>query len=135
MGVLIVILFFAIDGIEKAVDLGHRVAAELESGPEAAGFAHLWNHVFDVHVPLLLGVLFDLLLAVMISLRTRAGRFWGVLYLVSLTGVGMALLVVEPARWLDFGTRGRVEELVTHAINLGLAGILLGKGARRTLVR
>jgi hypothetical protein len=124
----LVILFFAADAIEKGIYL---VTLSRTYGVWPMSQALFTN----VYFPVILALLFDGLLAAMIALRTRAGRFWGIIYLVSLTGVSLALLVREPARWLEFGQLGRVREVATYAINLGLAGILLSATARKTLCR
>lgn len=124
-GVQLVVLFFALDGVEKVVALGQAV---MMLGPEVTKRAFV-----DDLFPLILALLFDLLLFVMLLLRTRAGRFWGMIYLLALTGVGITLLIREPLRWLEMGAEGRIREVASYGVNTLLAAILYGRRAREAL--
>lgn len=123
--VLIVVCFFALDGIERAVELVAAVSAHWDTA-FTRGF-------FDRHMHRWLALLFDGLLATMLALGTKAGRFWAVIYLASVSGVGLALLVIEPVRWLEMGGADRVREIANHAVHLALVGILLSQTAAEAL--
>ncbi|GIW71199.1 MAG: hypothetical protein KatS3mg102_0741 [Planctomycetota bacterium] len=126
LGVQLVVLFFCFDALKNTIELV-RLSRVIEGSLS-------WAALLDVVAPPVLAVLFDVLLAVQIALRTRAGRFWGIVYLLALTGVGLALLVERPERWVELGPGGRLRELATYGVNLLLAAILYGPSARRTLL-
>jgi hypothetical protein len=127
LAIQLVVLFFVFDCFEKAAHLAMAL------GAAPAGLT--MRYFVDECLPLVLGVLFNALLALQIGLRTRAGRFWGIVYLLALTGVSIALLVEKPERWIEMGAGGRLREIATWAINLFLAACLFGRAGRRALVR
>lgn len=123
-----VLLFFVFDALEKGLRIVSAIGAAPAGGLGAGYFV-------DVCMPLVLAVLFDALLAVQIALRTRAGRFWGIVYFLALTAVSIALLIEKPERWIELGTGGRLREVASWTVNTFLAACLFGRAGRETLVR
>ncbi len=126
-GLRLLVCFLVFDGVEKLAQAAALWAAgyPLRSGP-----------VFvEYYFPLFLAASFDALLAPLILLRTRAGRFWGIIYFGAVTALGLFLLVVEPRRWLEMGEVARVKELATYALNLAFVFVLAGRRASRVLTR
>ena len=127
-GVKIIVAFFAFDAVAKGA-LAIAVAATAATrGVDAHALA-------DRYFPIFLALCFDVLLAVQLALRTRAGRFWAIIYLVASTALGLFLLVAEPTRWLDLGRNGRLREVASYGINVGFLAILAGRRAGKVLVR
>ena len=122
----LLICFFAFDAVEKAAEVAALIAR---------GVRFDSNSFVDNYFPLLLTFSFDVLLALQIYLRTRAGRFWGVIYLAAMTALGVYLHVVEPGRWAELGQAGRLKEIATYGVFAAFLGVLLSRRSARVLVR
>lgn len=82
-----------------------------------------------------LSVLFDILMVWQLCVRARAARFWGIVYVVTMSAIALSLLVLEPTRWSDLGLSGRIQELTTLACHGGVIWILCTRPVRQLLTR
>ena len=125
-GLKLLVAFFACDALVRL-----RLCAML-----LAAHVPLTARPFvDRYFPLLLMLAIDVLLAGLIALRTRSGRFWGIIFLGALAVLAAFRLVVEPARFADLPPVDRARELGTIAMYCAFLGILSSRRAARTLVR
>jgi len=109
-GLKVVIFFFVADAFEKIAQGLH-----LLQGGVPLDRAHL-----ERYYPILLVVLFDVLLATQLALRTQAGRFWSIIYLSANVALALYFFTAEPLRWLELSLRGRAMEIATLGVDLGL---------------
>lgn len=123
----LLVCFFTFDAIAKTALIVGFVAAEVGGNRGALAV--------DRYFPLALAVAIDVLLAGLIALRTRSGRFWGIIFLGALAALSIFRIVVEPGRFVELGRAGRVKELATIAMYVSFLIVLLGRKATRVLSR
>lgn len=122
-GLKVVIFFFVADAFEKIAQ-----GLSLLQGGVPLDRAHL-----DRYYPIVLVVLFDVLLATQLALRTQAGRFWAIIFLGANVALAAYFFAVEPLRWLELDQRGRAFAIATIAVDLALILYLAAPAIRRRL--
>ena len=122
-GLKVVIFFFIADAFEK-------IAQGLKLLREGVP---LDRANLDSYYPILLVVLFDVLLATQLALRTQAGRFWAIIFLGANVALAAYFFAVEPLRWLELDQRGRAFAIATIAVDLALILYLAAPALRRRL--
>ncbi|HVY61124.1 MAG TPA: hypothetical protein VHF22_05690 [Planctomycetota bacterium] len=127
-GLKLLVAFFACDALVRIARIGELLLdphAPLRSAP-----------VFlDRYFPLVLELAIDALLAGLIALRTRSGRFWGIIFLGALAGLQLFRIVADPGRWEAIPATLRLRELATVILYVVFLAILTGRKAGRVLVR
>jgi hypothetical protein len=127
-GLKLLVAFFACDAILKVAAIG----ALLVDGRAPIGSRMVF---VDRYFPLFLELAIDALLAILIGLRTRSGRFWGIIFLGALAGLAVFRIIVDPTRWAEITAGARARELATIVMYAAFLGILTGRKAARILVR
>ncbi|MGE0709654.1 MAG: hypothetical protein AB7N76_24070 [Planctomycetota bacterium] len=85
---------------------------------------------------LVLWILVDLLLVLLLGLRTWWGRLWTqTIFTVHFLHVGYTLVVAKPELWLYLDRPGRARLVLTLMVDLAFVGYLLSDRARRILRR
>lgn len=127
-GVLVLLAFLSVDGIERAVELGAWLWSRHASAAPARAYA--------VNLPVFgLWAIVDALLVLLLVMRTRAGRwFCVVIFLLHAGYMTHVLAGTNPELWIYLGTLGRLRIAVTAAIDLFAACYLLSPAPAEYLV-
>jgi hypothetical protein len=119
LGVKFLICFLLVDAVRRSIEL---VAGSPENtgGPTVVIFI-LW-------------IAINLLLALLLGLRTRAGRFWTqAILLIHVFYLGHELSVRAPYLWMALGVLGRGRILATVFLDGIFIAYLSGREARHYL--
>ncbi len=108
------------------LDASHRGYELVVNGPDATGGPN--------SVIFILWIAINLLLAFLLLLRTRAGRFWTqAILLIHIFYLGHELSVRAPYLWLVMGVKDRARILATIALDALFVAYLSGRQARHYL--
>jgi hypothetical protein len=130
----ILVCFLTFDAIERMVGLGQWVI-------ERASVEGLTISEFDPSGPvgvasLGLWILVDLLLVVLILLRTWWGRMWTqTIFTIHLLHIGTTIVISKPELWLYLDAVGRLRLTLTLVVDLFFVVYLTSEAAKRVLRR
>lgn len=110
-GVLVLLAFLSLDGLERAVELGAWLWSRHASAAPRA---------YAVNLPVFgLWAIVDALLVLLLVMRTRAGRwFCVVIFLLHAGYLTHVLAGTNPELWIYLGALGRLRVAATAAIDL-----------------